>query len=327
MRSILLIGVLCAGCSTSGLTTPTALAPALPATTPASIRLTAASRQDRAVDLAATVLTADGRLISNVTVSFSASSGTVAPIEVQTDAAGIARSILTPDAANTVAHVQAGALHASVDVLSAAPIPPTPPTPAPPPAPPPAPSDPPAPPLTVALLVTPSPAGSATTFGLATQAISRAEWNFGDGATATTTTPNVSHVYQSVGTYSVSVTVTDTRGRMVSTAATVTIATLPSPPSQAGLNITLTPSATSVPRGWTLSFTATVNNLTSGETDFVYQWDLDGDAAGVFEGTSTIPTRTSAPYMTAGFTTAHVVVVSRSSGRVGMGGVTFVITN
>jgi hypothetical protein len=257
-------------------------------------------------------------------VTFSASSGTITPIEVQTDEAGVARSILTPDTSQTVVHVQAGTLHASLDVLSAASLPPQ--IPAPPP---PNPSPDPLPTLTVTIFVTPAPAGSVTSFGLATQAITQAVWTFGDGATATTSTSSTTHVYSAPGRYLVGVSITDTRGRIASTSVAVTISDPPPSPTQPirNLDITLTPSATSVPSGGTLSFTARINNLEPGETDFVYQWNLDGDREGLAEFTSTTPTHVSAPYSTAGFITASVTVRSTSSGRSGVGIATIVVTN
>lgn len=78
---------------------------------------------------------------------------------------------------------------------------------------------------TAALAVTPSPAGAATAFdaggsGDPDGQVVRYDWSFGDGATATTTSPQTSHVFASAGNYTASVTVTDNEG--VSTARVFT---------------------------------------------------------------------------------------------------------
>src|SRR5207248_8307956 len=84
-------------------------------------------------------------------------------------------------------------------------------------------------PLTVTLLVTPGAAGTATTFGVATQAIASATWTFGDNTPpVTTTVPTTTHVYALVQSYAASVTVTDARGRTASDSKVVVVpATLP----------------------------------------------------------------------------------------------------
>jgi len=206
---------------------PTTTIPTTPpsSTAPASIRITASTRFDRQVDIAATVLTADGRFVPNVVVRFSVSSGTVTPADGTTDSSGTVRTTLTPSDSQTILRAQAANIEVSSTLLT--PPLPSPPTPQPPPAPTPAPEP---PPLTVTLFVTPQVAGQATSFALATQAIMSATWTFGDGATATTTTPSTTHVYTSAGTYHASVTVIDTRGRSASNSTTVTIAPAPVSP-------------------------------------------------------------------------------------------------
>jgi hypothetical protein len=211
-RIIVVAALALSACSVSGLAPPTAPAP-LPATTPASIRLTAASRPDRSVGLTATVLTADGRFVSHMVVTFSASSGTITPIEVQTDEAGVARSILTPDTSQTVAHVQAGALHASVDVLSAAPVPPTPPTPPPPSVPDPIFANP------SAFSTTPGhvclQVGTPIQFHLSTipwnLSVRSSLWAFGDGSTSPLRDPQ--HTYTAAQWVNVFVTISTSDGR------------------------------------------------------------------------------------------------------------------
>ncbi|HXW33657.1 MAG TPA: beta-propeller fold lactonase family protein [Acidimicrobiales bacterium] len=67
------------------------------------------------------------------------------------------------------------------------------------------------------LAVTPAPVGSATDFDASASVapsspIESYSWNFGDGQAATTVVPTTSHVYSSPGTYTASVTETDTAG-------------------------------------------------------------------------------------------------------------------
>jgi YVTN family beta-propeller protein len=67
------------------------------------------------------------------------------------------------------------------------------------------------------LSVTPAPAGSATTFDasastVAFGTIATYAWNFGDGSSATTTTPTTAHTYSSHGKFTASVTETSSGG-------------------------------------------------------------------------------------------------------------------
>ncbi|MHB8264060.1 MAG: PKD domain-containing protein [Acidimicrobiales bacterium] len=67
------------------------------------------------------------------------------------------------------------------------------------------------------LSVTPEPAGQATTFDasastVAVGSIVSYAWNFGDGKSITTTSPTTSHVYASAGSYTATVTETDSAG-------------------------------------------------------------------------------------------------------------------
>jgi|RhiMetdeSRZDD1v2_1073273.scaffolds.fasta_scaffold11529_2 uncharacterized membrane protein len=214
-------------CAYEAPTQPTTTIPTSPpsSTAPASIRINASTRFDRQLDITATVLTADGHFVPNIVVTFSVSSGTVTPADGTTDSSGTVRTTLTPSDSQTILHTQAANIEVSSTLLT--PPLPSPPTPQPPPAPTPAPEP---PPLTVTLFVTPQVAGQATSFSLATQAITSATWTFGDGATATTTTPSTTHVYTAAGTFTASVTVTDTRGRTASNSTTVTIAAAPPRP-------------------------------------------------------------------------------------------------
>jgi|GEM_PF-564076 6-phosphogluconolactonase (cycloisomerase 2 family) len=65
---------------------------------------------------------------------------------------------------------------------------------------------------------TPAPAGSASSFNASASAaspeqdIASYDWSFGDGTSTQSTSPTVSHVFATTGTYTVSLTVTDTVG-------------------------------------------------------------------------------------------------------------------
>ena len=89
-----LVASLCAGCAYHGPTEPS-YTPSTPSTTPASIRLVAASRVDRRVDIVATVLTADGHFVSNVPVTFTTTAGTLTVGAALSDSQGDARTIVT----------------------------------------------------------------------------------------------------------------------------------------------------------------------------------------------------------------------------------------
>ena len=70
---------------------------------------------------------------------------------------------------------------------------------------------------TASFTVTPGRAGSATTFNASSSTspvgtITTYDWTFGDGTTATTANPVVTHVYGAAGDYPVSVIVTNSQG-------------------------------------------------------------------------------------------------------------------
>jgi YVTN family beta-propeller protein len=67
------------------------------------------------------------------------------------------------------------------------------------------------------LTITSAPVGAASTFDASASTaaigtIAKYQWDFGDGATQTTTQPTTTHVYGAVGTYNASVTLTDSLG-------------------------------------------------------------------------------------------------------------------
>lgn len=224
-----------------------------------------------------------GDVLSGVTVVFTATVGTLADTSAATDPKGIATTAITATEPAKIT-ATAGSVTAQTIVALQAPIT-TPTTPTPPEPPPPPPGPPPPGPLTVTLLVTPAQAGSATTFSLASPGITRAVWIFGDGASTTTTAPTTSHIYAAAGTYTASVTITDTIGRTASDSETVTI---PAPPPPPGPSYTVTlaanPSTVIVNETSTLTATATpVNGAGQPES---YAWDCNGDGTTDFTTTT-----------------------------------------
>ena len=83
---------------------------------------------------------------------------------------------------------------------------------------------------TAKLVVTPGPAGQDTTLDASTSTImfgtiARYDWDFGDGTSATTTTPVTTHKYANPGPYTATVTETSWAGASVSTAVPSTVFT------------------------------------------------------------------------------------------------------
>ncbi len=82
-------------------------------------------------------------------------------------------------------------------------------------------------------LVTSAPPGSATTFDASTStvqfgSITSYQWNFGDGSPGVTTSePTTTHVFDAPGTYTVTLTVTDSAGKSATASKSVVISTGP----------------------------------------------------------------------------------------------------
>jgi hypothetical protein len=172
------------------------------------------------------VLDPFGAPVSGLEVALTSSAGTVTPPVIATDVSGRGASTLAapPGSVIVSASITNGPTRSAPVAIQPVPPPPPPSTPMPPPGPtPPLP----VPPLTVALLVTARQAGFASSFSLATQAITSATWTFGDGGISTTTDPFTTHIYSVAGTYEASVTVVDMHGRTASATQTLTIAAAP----------------------------------------------------------------------------------------------------
>ena len=160
-----------------------------------------------------------------------------------------------------------------------------------------------------------------TTFGITitagTNPIRRVTVDFGDGRTqslgATTGTTSVSHVYTSDGTFTVTVTATDTQG-VTGTAVTVVTVVEATPPTP--LNVTL--SATT-PSGApeSITFTALVSPAAAEISRF--EWDF-GDGS----TTTTSGSITSHVYTTAATVTVTVTAIA-SDGREGTGRIEIII--
>jgi len=156
-----------------------------PNTTPTTIRIGAASRTDQKIDVTATVLTADGNFVPNVTLAFSVDAGTITPNSAVTDSNGSARATAATPSSTTV-HVSGAGLTAqtSLPASIAAPV-----------------SD------SVILNVP----GTGTTGVAVTMFVSSTgggpfSWTFGDGGTAQTTGFSTTHTYGRSGSYGVMVT-------------------------------------------------------------------------------------------------------------------------
>jgi len=100
-------------------------------------------------------------------------------------------------------------------------------------------------------------------------------WDFGDG-TAASTQNNPTHIYAAGGTYTATVTVTDSLGRSASANTTVTIAP--------GITVNITAQPLSGPFPLSVTFNSTVTNAAAG--DLTYAWTF-GDGGTSTEGTPT----------------------------------------
>jgi hypothetical protein len=288
--------------------------------------------------ITARVIDAFATALEHQTVTFVATAGTLSAASAQTDAKGIARTTITAPQGGVTITATASGITAKTLAAVQPPLPPPPPVEPPPvsPPPPPPPIPPPPPPepgtYSVTLRATPPDilVGGTTTLVATVSGMNDAPmppssftWNCGNG-TAATTTPSASSscVYLTTGIFLAQVTATGGTviGRGV---APVTVSPLPPPPPPT-LTLSLTGTATSVLTGSTINYTATAGGFAAGETVTAYQWDLDETAG--FEGTSTIPTRTSGPYTVSGLFVATVKVTT-STGRTASATFHYVVTN
>ena len=73
-----------------------------PSNAPASIQILAGSRSSTVLDVSAKVLTADGRFLTDVLVTFTATPGTVYPLQQWTNGNGMAQTVLTTQGTSVV---------------------------------------------------------------------------------------------------------------------------------------------------------------------------------------------------------------------------------
>ncbi len=98
--------------------------------------------------------------------------------------------------------------------------------------------------------------------------IQRYDWNFGDGATTTTSSGNASHIYSTTGPKDISVTVTLSNGSAGQGLTSIVVTDSPLPV------VALSPNPSTTTVGTPVSFAVTVTGLPVGVTITQYQWDF-----------------------------------------------------
>ncbi len=126
------------------------------------------------------------------------------------------------------------------------------------------------PPLSTSLTYSPTQpvSGQSVTFtGAATGGVSpySFNWNFGDGATSTGQSP--SHTYASSGSFTISLSATDSLGTVASKSQSITVS------SPGALTASFTIGPTAPVSAQTVTFTATASG---GTSPYVYAWNLGG---------------------------------------------------
>lgn len=219
-RCVLIVALLTSACA--GDAPATAPTPMPAHGTAAKIELSASSglgERGGTVTVQARVLDAYAATLPAVAVAFHATAGDFSVTPVLTDGSGLARTTLTVPAGLVSIDAQAASVRADV-TLTVQPLivtPTPPPSPTPPPEPPP-----PTIPFTVAIAASVDTTTPHTIlFGLMTQGtIVSAVWTYGDGTGTYTTTGSRAatsrHTYASAGEQPVTVTATDSRGRVAS---------------------------------------------------------------------------------------------------------------
>jgi PKD repeat protein len=172
----------------------------------------------------------------------------------------------------------------------------------------------------VSLTVSPNPplAGQRATFTANANpatghSITSYAWDFGDGTTQTTTTPNVTKTYSGRGTYVVTVTATDDVGQTGTAILQFTI-------TGAGVTASFTVSPSGPVTGQEVQFNGSASTGAGGAAITQWAWDF-GDGATATESSAT----TSHNYAAAGSYTVRLTVTD-SSGRTGSTTVTVSVT-
>ncbi len=134
------------------------------------------------------------------------------------------------------------------------------------------------------------------------------QWNFGDGYTSSS--PNPSHTYAKAGTYTATLTVTDSAGNSASYSAMITVS---SPVSPLSVSASATPTSGYAPL--TVNFTSSVSG---GQQPYTYQWNF-GDG---YTSSSPNPSHT---YQQPGTYTATLTVID-SAGNQNSSSVTITVS-
>ncbi len=224
---------------------------------------TTVSARGGTADIVATVSDGAGNPLPGVPVRFSASAGTLSAATVTTDAAGEARTQLTTDRETTVT-ATAGNQQAQLTIRVSAP-----------------------PAVGITVPSTPT-AGQPTSLTVQVtaggSAVREVTIDFGDGTSrslgALTGNLTVAHVYAAEGSYTVTVTATDTAGAVTSVSTVVQV--MPATP----LGVTITASSTAPAVNTVVTFTATVTPATVAIQRYVWNWG-DGSPETVTSGNST----------------------------------------
>ena len=239
------------GCAYHMPTSPTTSVDTTPNMTPASIRVTTASRTDQKIDVTATVLSSDGHLIPNIPLTFAVDAGTISPNTAVTDANGSARATASTPSATTL-HVSGAGLSTQSSLPASSP------------------------PVTTDTVILNVP-GVGTTGTPVTMFVSSTgsgpwSWSFGDGSTTQTTALSTSYTYGRAGSYTV--TVTNPNGATSSGHITITDAppTAPTPTPSASAAVECTAAAHGSPTGCHVTMTGADGSSLTSQISGV-QWD------------------------------------------------------
>jgi len=312
---VVLLAVLVSACAYTNPTQPDATVFDAAAPVTLSLNATAGTGpQGGTASIVARVQNGHGTNLPHVPVTFTTDHGSLSTATAETIADGTATLTLT-SATPAVITATAGPLIAHASIHSNPTVPVVSPGPG---GPEPTPPGPPAPlPLTVTMNVTAGPTGSATSFSLSMPCcLAQAVWTFGDGASATSTIPTMSHVYTVPGAYTASVTITDTIGRTASNSQTFAIATTPPPPPYL---VTLSAAPTTILVGAASTLTASVIRQNGAPVPTAYAWTF-GDST----GSTTTTASTSHVYAKAGSFSASVTATGGTAS--GSGSTTVTVT-
>jgi PKD repeat protein len=129
------------------------------------------------------------------------------------------------------------------------------------------------------------------------------DWDFGDGAQASTGGPTAAHAYSAAGTYTVTLVVTDDAGRTATATGTVTVAS--DSPTADFTFAQLPPTTTH-----TVQFNSAPSSAVTGRTIVSYNWDF---------GDGTLPSTLASPAHTYSGPASYNVTltVTDSAGKTG----------